>query len=356
MSAATPPNGERAGFPGPAPHWRRARGVGPTMRMVVYALLPALGAYAWYHGIGVLLNCAVAIVAALATEAVALRLRGRDLALFLGDGSALVTAILLAFCLPPLTPWWVTATGSLFAIGFAKHLYGGLGFNIFNPAMAGYVVLLISFPAAMSFWPGPDIGDIDFVAPSTLESLQFVLTGALPDSLAVDAVARPTTLDSVKTGLGLMQTIEEIRASSLFGDFAGTGWEWVNNLVALGGLWLLYAGVIRWHIPVAMLLGLLVPAALFYLLDPQTHASPGFHLFAGGSMLGAFFVATDPVSAAASERGRLIYGAGIGVLTFVIRTWGSYPDGVAFAVLIMNATVPLIDRYTRPPIYGHARP
>ncbi|HEY5666929.1 MAG TPA: RnfABCDGE type electron transport complex subunit D, partial [Gammaproteobacteria bacterium] len=145
-----------------------------------------------------------------------------------------------------------------------------------------------------------------------------------------------------------------VRANSLFGDLGGRGWEWVGNFLILGGLYLLYRGVIRWHIPVAMLAGLIIPAAILGLIYPDTYASLEFHLFSGATLLGAFFIATDPVSAAATVRGRLIYGAGIGLVTFAIRTWGGYPDGVAFAVLLMNAAVPLIDRYTRPRVFGHA--
>ncbi|HEU4616458.1 MAG TPA: RnfABCDGE type electron transport complex subunit D, partial [Gammaproteobacteria bacterium] len=170
----------------------------------------------------------------------------------------------------------------------------------------------------------------------------------------LDALTRATPLDTVREGLRAMQTFQEARAGSLFGDFGGRGWEWIDNFIALGGLYLLYAGIIRWQIPLAVLAGLLVPAGLTYFAEPSRFASPGFHLFSGATMLGAFFIATDPVSASTTDRGRLVYGAGIGLLTFAIRTWGGYPDGVAFAVLLMNAAVPLIDRYTRPRIYGHA--
>ncbi len=334
------------------PHWRAADNVPAIMRQVLYALTPALLMYTWFFGIGVLLNCLIASAAALATEAVALKLRHRSIEVFLTDYSVVVAAVLLALALPPLTPWWITVTGTVFAIGFAKHLYGGLGYNIFNPAMAGYVVLLISFPEEMTRWLPPDIGDIDYQPLSWLQSIQYTLTGSLPDALTLDALTRATPLDTMKTELSRMLTVDEIRASPLFGDFGGRGWEWINNVIALGGIWLLYKKVIRWHIPVAMLTGLLGMATLGYLIDPATHASPGFHLFSGGTMLCAFFIATDPVTAAASNRGKIFYGAGIGILTYAIRAWGSYPDGIAFAVLLMNMTVPMIDRMTKPAIYG----
>ncbi len=338
----------------PAPHVRTRQSVPAMMRQVIYALAPAAAAYTWFFGAGLIFNILIASAAAILTEALCLRLRGRALQPFIADYSSIVTAILLAFALPPLTPWWITALGVFFAIGIAKHLFGGLGNNVFNPAMAGYVALLISFPEALTNWLPPNIGDLDYTGPGFFASLRYALLGSLPDALMIDALTRATPLDMVQTELGQMQTIEEIRANALFGDFGGRGWEWINNFVALGGFWLLYRGIIRWHIPVAMLGGLLVPASVFYLLDPATFASPGFHLFSGGAMLCAFFIATDPVSAAASERGRLIYGAGIGLLTFVVRQWGSYPDGVAFAVLLMNCAVPLIDRYTTPIVYGYA--
>jgi electron transport complex protein RnfD len=179
-----------------------------------------------------------------------------------------------------------------------------------------------------------------------------VFTDRLPADVELDALTRATPLDLVKEGLRTGRPFAEIRGGSLFGDFGGRGWEWVANLIALGGLFLLYTGTIRWHIPAAFFAGLLLPATVFYLLDPNGYATPGFHMFSGASMLGAFFIATEPVSAAATLRGRLIYGAGIGLLVYALRTWGAYPDGVAFSVLLMNGAVPLINRYTRPRIYG----
>jgi len=326
------------------------------MRQVVYALVPAIAAYTWFFGIGILVNCAIACAVAVLTEVVALILRRRPIEPFVNDFSAIVTGVLLAFCLPPLTPWWVTATGSFFAIALAKQLYGGLGFNVFNPAMAGYVALLVSFPEDMSYWTAPSIGNLDYEAPTALMTLQYALTGGLPDGVTLDAISRATPLDTVKTELGMMRTIGEIRTNPLFGDFGGRGWEWINNFIALGGFWLIFRGIIRWHIPVAMLGGLLAMASLFYILDSSIYAGPGFHLFSGGAMLCAFFIATDPVSGATTNLGKIIYGTGIGVLTYVIRTWGVYPDGIAFSILLMNMAAPLIDRYTRPRVYGRTPP
>lgn len=322
------------------------------MRIVMLALLPAILVSAWFYGPGIFFNIIVAILTALGTEALALRLRQKPVIATLGDGSALVAALLFAFSLPPLCPWWVTASGMVFAIGLVKHAYGGLGYNLFNPAMAGYVLVLVSFPARMVGWPAPDIGDLDYQRLDFAATLQYCLTGHFPGTLTLDAIARATILDSVREGLGAMRTMDEIRMNPVFGDFGGAGWEWVNNFVALGGGALLLLGIIRWHIPAAVLGGLLGMASLVWLLDPDISPSPGLHLFSGGAMLGAFFIATDPVSSPTTTRGRLIYGTGIGLLTYIIRTWGSYADGIAFAVLLMNMAVPLIERWTRPHIYG----
>jgi electron transport complex protein RnfD len=279
--------------------------------------------------------------------------RGQPLNPFLTDGSAVVTAVLLAFCLPPLTPWWLPAIGTAFALIFAKHLYGGLGYNPFNPAMIGYVLLLISFPREMTTWlPAQELTAQSL---DLKESLKLVFAGATTQGIGVDAFSGATPLDYAKTQLGLGQSMEEIRTQSLFGRLGGQGWEWLSMWFFLGGIWLLYRRVISWHIPLAMLGSLLAMALLFQWIGPASYPSALLHLVSGGTMLGAFFIATDPVTAAATPRGRLLYGAGIGCLTYIIRTWGGYPDGVAFAVLLMNMAVPTIDYYTQPRVFGQNR-
>jgi electron transport complex protein RnfD len=337
------------------PHLPPRTSIALTMRRVLYALVPAAIAYVWYFGYGLLINMLVATLVAVACEAAVLRMRRRPALPYLTDWSAVLTAVLLAFSLPPLTPWWITAIGAMFAIVFAKHLFGGIGFNPFNPAMAGYAVLLIAFPAELNFWLPPRGIDVGLEPVGIGDTLRYAFTGRLPAGLEVDAVSMATPLDAVKTGIAQARTVAEVGASAVFGDFGGRGWEWINNWFAIGGLWLLYKGVIRWHIPVSMLAGLIAASGFFYVLDPGNHASPGFHVFSGAAMIGAFFIATDPVTAATTVRGRLVYGASIGVLTYVIRAWGGYPDGVAFAVLIMNLCVPVIDHFTRPRVYGHER-
>lgn len=325
------------------------------MLQVLYALIPATLAYVWFFGPGLILNFIVAALFCLLGEAAMLRARGRNVESGLRDLSALVTAALIAFAIPALTPWWVTATAALFAVVVAKHLYGGLGFNIFNPAMAGYIVALVAFPLHMNLWTPPHMGDIDYHYLSILETLRYTLTGTFPDNLNFDAISRATPLDTVKSGLRDLRTFDEIRTNPLIGDFGGRGWEWIGNFTAIGGAWLLLRKIIRWQIPLGVLAGLLVPATIAYAIDSGVQASPGFYLFSGGTILCAFFIATDPVSAATSNKGRLIYGIGIGLLIYAIRRWGSYADGVAFAVLLMNMAVPAIDYLTRPRIVGHVK-
>ncbi len=339
----------------PAPHLAPNHSVTTLMLRVLLALVPALLAWVWFFGWGIIFNLLIASTVAVAAEALMLKLRGRPIRRHLMDLTAIVTAALLVFCLPPTTPWWITTTGAVFAIVFAKHLYGGLGHNPFNPAMAGYVVLLISFPVEMTQWLPPRQLVEDGQFPGAWAQLVAILTGELPGAATVDAISRATPLDVMKTELGMARTIAEITADPRFGDIGGYGWEWIGNGIIVGGLWLIYTKVIRWQIPVAVLAGVLVPATFFYLLDPGSHASPGFHLFSGATLLCAFFIATDPVSAATTRLGRIIFGVGIGLLIYIIRTWGGYPDAVAFAVLLMNMAVPLIDRYSRPRTYGHER-
>lgn len=336
-----------------APYLAPKANVSTMMLHVLAALVPSALAHVWFFGPGFILNLIIASAFCVAGEAAMMVARGRDPMTALSDFSALVTAALLAFALPSLTPWWVTATGSLFAIVVAKHLYGGLGFNVFNPAMAGYVVILVAFPMHLNLWIAPRMGDIDYQYLSLIQSITYTLTGSLPETLGFDAVSRATPLDAMKAGLNNALTVAEIRTLPIMGDFGGRGWEWIGNFTAIGGFWLMIRRIIRWQIPVGVGIGLLGPAMLMYLIEPGTNPSPGFHLFGGSAILCAFFIATDPVSAATSPKGRFIYGIGIGFLIYAIRTWGAYSDGVAFAVLIMNMAVPAIDYMTQPHIVGH---
>ncbi|MGB5438721.1 MAG: electron transport complex subunit RsxD [Gammaproteobacteria bacterium] len=330
-----------------SPHLPVASSVSAIMVRVLLALIPGTACAFWMFGWGILINILLAALAAIAAEAGMLLLRKRPLKPALLDCSALLTGVLLALALPPLAPWWIPVIGSLFAIVIAKQLYGGLGYNPFNPAMAGYVVLLISFPLELTLWT--PVGESLQLG----DTLALVFSGQLPANLTLDAITMATPMDTIKTRLGLSETLGEIRGGPLFGSFAGAGWEWINAWFLLGGLWLLQQKVIQWQIPAGMLGGLSMIALLFYVINPDIYSSPLFHLFSGAAMLGAFFIATDPVSASTTPHGRLYYAAGIGILTYIIRTWGGYPDGVAFAVLLMNMAAPTIDYYTRPVVYGH---
>jgi electron transport complex protein RnfD len=218
--------------------------------------------------------------------------------------------------------------------------------------MVGYAILLLSFPVQMTHWIPPQIENLGFQNIDLWSTVLYSVTGSLPSNLNLDAITQATPLDIVKGGLKNGISINELRSGPLFSQLGGYGWEWINIFTAFGGVYLLYKGIIRWHIPVSLLTSITIFAALFYLYDPNQNLSPSFHLLSGATVLGAFFIATDPVSAAATNQGRLIYGASIGALTYAIRTWGGYPDGLAFAVLLMNLMVPLIDRFTTPKIYG----
>ncbi len=320
------------------------------MGMVLAALLPATALHLYYFGSGVLIQFLLAAGSGLLTEALATYWRGRHVRHAIGDLSVLVTAALLALSMPPLAPWWLITSAMAFAMLLGKHIYGGLGMNPFNPAMLGYAVLLVSFPRQMTSWL-PASGSRGYEL-NTQQTLQAIFAGQLPDTLSVDVLSAASPLAAVKSGLSLRQTMDEIFAQPVFGDFAGHGWEWISIALLLGGILLLMQRIIRWQIPLGVLLGIAVPAMLMSMLDPGRHAGMLFHLLSGATMLGAFFIATDPVTAATSPRGRLIYGAGIGVLTYVIRDFGNYHDGLAFAVLLMNLAVPLIDKFTIPRIYG----
>jgi electron transport complex protein RnfD len=336
---------------GAAPHFPPQITVSAVMRQVLFALVPAIAAHAWYFGPGILVQITLAVAFALAFEAGMLKLRGKPPGLFLGDYSAVLTAVLFALCIPPLAPWWIAAVGMFFAIVVAKHLYGGLGHNVFNPAMVGYVVVLISFPQAMTAWLPPT--QIAEYSPGLGEILLTILSGSPPGDPGWDAITAATPLDSIRTSVASGQIISEARQAPIFGDFGGLGWEWIANWYAVGGLWLLWRRIISWEVPVTMIGSVLVLGTAAWLLDPGANPAPLQHVFSGALIIGAFFIATDPVSGCTSPRGRLVFGAGVGIITLIIRRWGGYPDGVAFAVLLMNMAAPLIDRFTRPRVFGH---
>ena len=337
-----------------SPHVHNAQSTGAIMRLVLLATLPGIGAMTLAFGWGTIINIFWCCLFGLSLEALVLLLRKRPVTFYLGDCSALVTAFLLGIALPPYSPWWVIFTGMLFAIVIAKHMYGGMGYNPFNPAMVGYVVLLISFPVEMTRWTAPIELLPPGAAPGLLDALQFSMVAMATDHW--DGITMATPLDILRQNNSLMISDLEF-ANAQFGRVGGLGWEWANIAFLLGGLFLLWRRVYTWHAPVSMLVSLAIMSALFY--DggsSNSGGSPLFHLFTGATMLGAWFIVTDPVSSAVSNRGRIIYGACIGVLVYVIRSWGTFPDAVAFGVLLMNLAAPLIDHYTQPVTYGHQKP
>lgn len=342
-----------------SPYTHNQRQTARIMMLVCLATLPGIAVQWFYFGWGTLVQAALAIASALAAEALVLRLRKLKLGAQLGDNSALLTGLLLGISLPPLAPWWMVILGTVFAVIIAKQLYGGLGNNPFNPAMIGYVVLLIAFPVQMTSWLPPQ--EIAASAPGLADTLRVIFTGHTGSGLTADAlragvdgVSQATPLDSFKTGLRAGQNVDDVMGLPIFGGaLAGIGWQWVNVGYLLGGLFLLWKGTIRWHIPLSFLASLGFCAALGWLFSPYMLASPLVHLFTGATMLGAFFILTDPVTASTTNTGRLLFGALAGLLVWLIRSFGGYPDGVAFAVLLANITVPLIDYYTRPRVYGH---
>lgn len=344
-----------------SPHRTQGERVGHVMRMVIFCTAPGMAALMAFFGWGTMFQVWLAIGACVGGEALILTLRGRDPRHELKDFSAFVTGLLLGLCLPPYAPWWIPIIGGLFAIVIGKQLYGGLGMNPFNPAMVGFVFLIMSFPVAMTAWTLPLT--LTETAPGLFDSLALIFSGTTLDGrdvaalrIGIDGYTMATPLDHVRTDVAQGRMISEMQELPMFGAFGGYGWEWVNVGFLLGGAVLLQQRIIQWRIPVAMLSSIFVFATVFYVWNPDQYSAPIFHLFTGGTMLGAFFIATDPVSASTTPRGRLWYGVGIGALVYLIRTFGGFPDAVAISILLMNLAVPTIDHYTVPRVYGHRPP
>ena len=323
------------------------------MLKVLLALVPGIIAYVWAFGGGILVTIALATATALAAEAAMLRIRKRPIQPFLMDYSAVVTAWLLALAIPPLSPWWVIVVGTLFAIVVAKQLYGGLGYNPFNPAMIGYAVLLISFPVIMTKWPAAL--QLAQTKLGFADQLYYIFSGFLPQGVAIDAVTSATPLDYLKTQLTLNHEVASIKQAPIFGALGATNGEYVTLAYLLGGLYLWQQKIITWHLPTAFLGALALISGVFWVIDPAHFTSPAFHLFSGASMLCAFFIITDPVSGPTTPCGKLYFATGVGFITYLIRVYGGYPDGVAFAVIFMNICVPLIDAHTQPRVFGHEK-
>lgn len=368
-----------SGLKAGAPYQHSGRSTAQLMQTLLYALLPGICASLWFFGFGILINIAIAIFFALICEAAMLRLRNRDIRLHLSDRSALVTALLFAIAMPPGSPWWLAALGIVFAIVIAKHVYGGLGQNPFNPAMCGYAMLLLTFPIQMTGWHIPHemidgplsvdslgiptlAAEREFLNPLSWsgfkQSLLLAFPFAAPDAIDInefiDGLAMATPLIEFKmAGNSALLAVRESGAS-LFARESETAWEIINIGYLFGGLFLLYKRIISWHIPLAIITTVFVLAALFYAPGSVAiYGTPYLHLFGSATMIGAFFIATDPVSAATTRPGKLVYGVIIGASIYSIRVWGSYLDSIAFAVLFGNFCAPVLDHYCRPRIFGH---
>lgn len=345
-----------ASIPISGPHIHARANVPSIMAWVLLASAPAAAVGLYQFGWPAINLVSITIATAVVSEAVSLRLAGKPVAVNLLDGSAVLTGWLLALSLPPWAPWWIGALGGAFAIFIGKQVFDGLGQNIFNPAMLARIALLISFPLAMTTWINPQ-PLFSAGAPDFHTGLTITFQG-IP---AIDTVSGATALDQVKTsftrGLGLSDALpaQPDPLLSALGLTNGSLGETSDLLLLAGGLLLIAKRIISWHIPAAMLGCAAILSGGFHLIEPERYPGPAFHLLSGGMMLGAFFIATDPVTSPCTPRGRLLFGLGCGALTWLIRTWGGYPEGLAFAVVIMNATTPLIDRHLRPRIYGRDR-
>lgn len=312
------------------------------------ALLPGFAVQVGFFGFSYVVNAGILCISACGFEALVLKLRNRRCFVVLKDSSALVTAVLLAIALPPFLPIWMYVLAGFIAVVLGKQLYGGLGFNPFNPAMVAYAFLLVSYPVAMTTsWALPR----GMVEPlSLMEAIQL----AVSDRGLVDAMTGATPLDVYKHLAG-KELSEQIFARPIFGDTLALGWQWVALAYGAGGCFLAFKKLIQWQIPLCVFLGFTL-MSLCLGWDPDRHVPLGLHWAAGSLVIGAFFIATDPVSAPTTDLGRRIYGLGIGVLIYMIRHFGSYPDAVAFALLLMNLAAPLLDQFTQPRTFGHKDP
>ncbi|NOY14219.1 MAG: RnfABCDGE type electron transport complex subunit D [Deltaproteobacteria bacterium] len=314
-----------------SPHIHSGETTDKVMRLVIYALLPATLLAIYFFGLPALSTLLICTLGCIGFEALSCKLLKQPPTI--ADGSAALTGILLAFNLPPSIPWWIALLGAATAILIGKQIYGGLGYNPFNPALVARVVLLISFPVQMTRWTAP-----------------------APLASGIDAITAATPLGEMKTVVSLTGKLPELANSGFMDYFTGNMGGSLGEVSALalllGGLFLIYKKVISWHIPVSFLGTVLVIGGIFWLVDPGRYPSPVFHLLTGGLLLGAFFMATDMVTSPVTYKGMLIFGFGCGLLTILIRLFGGYPEGVSFAILLMNAVTPLIDRTCRPKIYG----
>jgi electron transport complex protein RnfD len=346
-----------AAQPVASPHAHGGNSVSRTMVRVQLALAPATLFSFWLFGWPAFFLWALTILSCLGFEGLCLKLMGRShIQGTLHDGSAVLTGWLLALTLPPWAPWWVAVVGGFLAIVVGKQVFGGVGQNVFNPAMVARVALLVSFPVPLTQWVAP-LPFTSFAAPGFVDSLQIFLTGApIPDAIASASLLGYSKTE-LSRGVDLFHSLagDHAPVTSWIGARAGSLGESASFLLLGGGLFLLATGVITWHTPAAVLAGIAVPAAIGHAVDPARYLDVASHLLSGAAVLGVFFIATDYVTSPNTGPGQIIFGLGVGLLTWVIRTWGGYPEGMAFAVLLMNSLTPVIDRFVKPRILGRDR-
>lgn len=314
-----------------SPHVHSGDTTSKVMRAVLYSLVPACAVAVYFFGPSALSVLLIATLGCLAAEAVCQRLMGQTVTI--ADGSAAITGVLLALNLPPTCPWWMVLLGAVIAIVIGKQVYGGLGSNPFNPALVARVVLLISFPVQMTTWSAP-----------------------APIGSGADLITTATPLGEWKNAVMLTGRMPEVMQGGMLdyfiGNMAGCIGEVSALALLLGAAYLFYRKVLTWHIPATFIGSVILLSGIFWLVNPAKYPNPLFHLLTGGLILGAFYMATDMVTTPVSVKGMLVFGLGCGVLTVLIRLFGGYPEGVSFAILLMNAATPLIDRYTRPRTFG----
>ena len=353
-----------------SPHAHGGDSIRMMMFTVILALMPAALFSVYLFGWLAVMQIVTCMATALLAEALSLKLMKRPLASLL-DNSAALTGLFLALTLPAATPWWMSVLGALFAIILGKQVYGGIGYNIFNPALSARVILLISFPLNMTTWlipmsgvMGADAGGANLYDFSTALTIFFAGLDALPAiaSHGLDAITMASPLGHIKTQATLGISTTDAMAGyhyntldAFLGFEAGSIGETSALALLIGGIFLLARHSITWHIPFSYLATVALLSAIFNAIAPDQFTPPLFHLFAGGLMLCAFFMATDPVTSPVTPLGQIIFGIGCGVITWSIRSFGGYPEGAMFAVILMNCAVPLIDHYCRPRVYGHSR-
>ena len=350
-----------------SPHTHGSNLTAKFMLWVMVAMLPALVVQCYYFGVGVLVQVIIAVSFAVVIELTVAKLRRKPTAFYLADLSGILTALILAMSIPPYSPYWIVMIGVIVALLLAKHIYGGLGQNLFNPAMVAYALLLISFPVQMTSWSVPS--QLLSEPPTMNDAFHLVFTGVTSDGFSlrqlvdsVDGITQATPLDSAKLAMKAQGFIAPELAQNISDKLGFNGWFQINLAFLIGGIFLIVKRIIHWQISVAMLAVFVLCSYTDNTVKQLAFADSSSalwetwqHLFSGAMMFGAFFIATDPVSASITPRGKLIFGGLIGLLVYLIRYYGNYPDAVAFSVLLANICVPLIDHYSQPRLYGTRR-